>query len=201
MVLLPKVTFRIASAAERAEAVRLRSQIYKEELGHHGVDEFDDKADHLIAVDSLGEIIAAIRILGPEQRPLEIEKFVDLRRIIGRNRRVAQIGGFWIRAVDRRVQSRSFLPLWMLKVSFTFARKRGITDFVMRTHLEELRRFYERGFFRLVEELGFNHPNWGLVYVMHLDLESIETHHRESKDPIARFLLSDDASRLASIEV
>lgn len=199
MPLFGNLTFKVASGYERDEAIRLRGIVYESELGHHGVDEFDEHAHQLVAVDPHGAIVAAIRILGPEQRPFEIERFVDLSRLLAIDRIAAQVGGFWVRAEDRRVQGQSFLPLGMLKLSFEFAKKHHITDFVMRTHIEELKRFYERGFFRVVDDLAFEHPKWGHVYVMHLNLQHVQAKHKESQDPIARFLLSDPES--AGIEL
>jgi hypothetical protein len=87
----------------------------------------------------------------------------------------------------------------MLKLAYLFAEKQGITDYVMRTHIAELQRFYERGFFRLVEGSTFDHPNWGQVYVMHLDLVDLRIRHAGSTDPIARYLLSESAE--AAIEI
>jgi N-acyl-L-homoserine lactone synthetase len=191
MGLFPGITFKVATGLESVEAIRLRSEIYQDELGHSGVDEFDQSAHHLIAVDSRGEICAAIRILGPEHRPFEIERFVSLNEVVAEGRVAAQIGGFWVRSGDRRVRNPSFLPLGMLKLAYEFARKRQITDFVMRTHITKLRRFYERGFFRLVEGMEFTHPDWGPVYVMHLDLLEFRRRHAVCNDPIAAYLLSE----------
>lgn len=87
----------------------------------------------------------------------------------------------------------------MLKLAYEFAQKQNITDFVMRTHIKQLQRFYERGFFRLVEGMDFNHPKWGPVYVMHLDLLDLKTRHAAGTDPIAQFLLSDVP--IAAIEI
>lgn len=193
MTLLPRIRFKVADDLERAEAIRLRGEIYERELGYHGTDEFDDRAHQLIALDSNGEICAAIRILGPNHRPFEIERFVRLADIVAVGRTPAQIGGFWIRPTDRRVHSSSFLPLGMLKLAYVFAGKQGITDFLMRTHITQLQRFYERGFFQLVEGLSFDHPDWGRVYVMHLDLLRFQTTHAASADPIARYLLTESA--------
>jgi len=53
-----------------------------------------------------------------------------------------------------------------------------------------LRDFYRRGFFRLLENLSFEHPAWGEVFVMHLDFLDLEASHSQSKDPVARFLLA-----------
>ncbi len=191
MSLFSDIRFKLASGSERDQAIMMRGEIYEKELGHHGVDDFDTTAYQLIAMDKNGEILAATRILDPNCRPFEIEKFVALDTIAGPNRVITQIGGLWIRSAERRIQSRALLPLGMLKLAFLFARRRGITDFVMRTHITALRRFYERGFFREVKHLAFTHPIWGQVYVMHLDLLNLSEHHKAQHDPIARFLLSD----------
>ncbi|MBI4515141.1 MAG: GNAT family N-acetyltransferase [Deltaproteobacteria bacterium] len=189
--LLAGLTFKVAEGPEIARALELRRQIYESELGHHGIDAFDERAHQLVAVDSTDEIVAAARILAPDQRPFEIERFVDLSRFIPTGRSPAQVGGFWIRPEDRRVRGKGFLPLGMLKLAYAFARKNGITDLVMRTHIQQLRGFYTRALFRPLDHMSFVHPDWGRVYVMHLDLTDLEACHSHSREAIARFLAAD----------
>jgi predicted GNAT family N-acyltransferase len=186
--LLEGLIFKVAKGPEIAHVLELRRQIYEDELGYHGIDAFDERAHQLIAVDCEGEIVAALRILGPDQRPFEIEQFVDLSAVIPEGRSPAQIGGFWIRPASRRISRQAFLPLGMLKLACAFARKHQITDFIMRTHVEHLREFYRRAFFRPVDDLAFEHPVWGRVYVMHLDLVDLEARCAPFREPIGRFL-------------
>lgn len=190
------LTFKVAEGLERCRALELRAEIYEQELGHHGIDDFDERAHQLIALDASGEMVAAFRILSPDQRPFEIEQFVNLQGFIATGRSPAQIGGLWIRRGDRRMRGRALLPLGMLKLAYAFARRHEITDLVMRTHIAQLREFYRRALFRSLDHLGFQHPLWGEVYVMHLDLVDLEARCSQSKDPVARFLLSKDAPNI-----
>jgi hypothetical protein len=185
------ITFKVAEGPERVRSLEWRKQIYKSELGHEGLDRFDAFAHQLIAVDSSGQLLAGIRIQGPEQRPLEIEEFVDLTSVTGPHAAPGQIGGFWVRPDDRFTARKHLLPMGMLKLAVVFALRRSITDLVMRTPVERLRAFYKRGFFRALDELNFDHPVWGRVFVMHLGLVDFQQRHRGSQDPIARFLLDD----------
>ena len=186
------LTFKVAQGVDRDRALELRRTVYEEELGYHGVDDFDKLAYQLIAVDETGDLVSALRIIGPGQRPFEIEQFVELAVIVRAGSCPAQIGGFCIRKDRRPVSRQSFLSLGMLRFAYVFARRQQITDFVMRTHVEQLRDFYRRAFFRVVNELAFHHPLWGPVYVMHLDLIGLEQRWRETRDPIARFMVNQD---------
>jgi len=182
------ITFKVADEIERAQALSLRAQIYREDLGHHGIDRFDTLAHHLIARDSEGELIAAVRIIGPELRPLEIEQFIDLSSLIGG--RPAQIGGFWVRREHRQVIRDPFLQIGVLKLAYDFARKHAFTDFVMYTY-SHLLAFYRSAYFEQ-KGLHFEHPTWGRVEVMHLDLVSLESQLVQSEQPLARLLSRTD---------
>src|SRR5262245_22912421 len=72
------LTFRLARGAEREAALRLRTEVYETELPHHGMDEFDASAHLLVAFDTIGCPIAVSRVIAPEQRPFELEQYVDL---------------------------------------------------------------------------------------------------------------------------
>jgi len=78
----------------------------------------------------------------------------------------------------------------MLKLAYDFARKRGITDFVMYTY-PRLQSIYRSAFFRRVD-MTFKHPSWGEVCVMHLDLLAIEEKYSQSSGPTARLLFATD---------
>jgi hypothetical protein len=83
LALFEGITFKVAEGPERGRSLEWRRRIYQSELGHDGLDRFDELAHQLIAVDSHGELLAGIRIQGPEQRPLEIEEFVDVTSLTG----------------------------------------------------------------------------------------------------------------------
>lgn len=192
------IHFKVADEAERAQALRLRQAIYEAELGYDPIDEFDETAPQLIAIDGSTELLAALRILTPDQRPLELERFVDLSEVLPPGCAPGQIGALWIRPDQRRVSSRALLPMALLKLAYAFARKRGITDLVLRTPVPALRRFYGRAFFRPLDHLGFRHPVCGFVHVMHLNLRALEAERSRLQDPVARFLF---LTELPNIEV
>lgn len=192
------LTFRVAEGIERTRTLQLRRDVYLEELGYDPIDEYDEGAPQLVAVRADGQVVGAFRIVMPSQRPLEIERFVDLSEIVPPGRAVGQSGGLWIRPDYRRVTSRALLPLGMIKLAYTFARKHGITDLVMRTPVPALRVFYRRAYFRDLDHLNFEHPVCGKVCVMHLDLLCLERDQSQLEDPIARFLFLTD---LANVNV
>lgn len=182
------IRFKLAEGAERSRTLELRRQIYNDELGYDPVDEFDDQAAHFITITDADEIVAGFRIITPDQRPLEIEKFVNLVGFIPNGGAPGQIGALWVHPNHRRITSRGLLPLGMLKLAFAFASRRQITDLVMRTPVQALCGFYRRAFFRRLEQLDFQHPVCGKVYVMHLDLRDIGARQSHLQDPVARFL-------------
>jgi len=186
------LVFRLADGIERSSVLQLRRQVYTQELGYDPIDEYDERAPQFVAVRSDGEIVGAFRIVMPWQRPLEIERYVDLSAVIAPGRSVGQSGALWVRPDYRRVTKDAVLPLGLLKLAFAFARKSGITDLVMRTPTPALRVFYRRAYFLEIERLNFDHPVCGRVYVMHADLLSLEAHWSQLEDPIARFLFLAD---------
>lgn len=191
-VVFEGVTLKVADGEERSRALELRRRIYAEELGFDPIDDYDAEAPQLVAIDAHQDLIGAFRIVMPWQRPLELERFVDLSEVLPAGRSPGQVGALWIRPDHRRISSRGFLPLAMLKLAYEFARKHAITDFVMRTPVVALRDFYGRAFFRPLDHLNFRHPVCGWVHVMHLDLVELEALHSKSQDPIARLLFATD---------
>src|SRR6185295_13253889 len=112
---------------------------------------------YLIAcVATSDEVVATFRLVGPHQRPFDLEQFVDLDGLIGPDRTPALVGRLCIRDDYRIVRKDTFLQIGMLKLAYLFALKRGITDLVMYTY-PKLCNFYRRALFN---QLGrsFRHP-------------------------------------------
>lgn len=130
-------------------------------------------------------------MLGPDQRPFDLEQFVDLSSIISRDRLPALVGRMCVRHSHRTVSRKAFLPLGMLKLAHDLARKRGFTDFVMFT-FPHLLSFYRTAFFRPVG-ITFEHPAYRCrSHVMHLDLLEFRERCASSVEPFAQLLLSTD---------
>lgn len=180
--------FKVAEGEERFRALDLRRNIYSSELGYDPIDEFDDRAVHFITVTDAGEIVAGFRIITPDQRPLELEKFCKFPDLLPARRSPGQIGALWIHPGHRRITSRGLLPIGMLKLAFAFASRTRITDLFMRTPIKALCAFYRRAYFRRLEHHDFCHPVCGDVYVMHLDFLDLEKQQTELRDPLAIFL-------------
>lgn len=187
------LTFKVADDNERVQALRRRSEIYELELGHHGTDEFDATAAHLVAINESGLVVSAMRVI--LQRPLEIERHLDLSAIVEQNKRVSQIGGFWVEDQWRVVEQHRFLQIGMLKLAYMFGGANDIGQFVMYTY-PRLVQFYRGAFF---EDLcrRFAHPAWGDVSVLRLDLCGLAERCRASTTAVARLLTLEDPENFA----
>jgi predicted GNAT family N-acyltransferase len=184
------LVFKVADASERARALELRRKIYEEELGHHGIDDVDQGAHHLVACRSDGEIVAALRIVGPEFRPFDFEEFVTLADVLTADRLPAEISRFCVRREHRLVRSDQIIQLGMFKLAHAFARKHGFSDFLTLA-LPHLQNLYRIASFRNIG-LTFEHPTWGRVQPMRLDLVALEAQWSRSQQWMARLLFATD---------
>lgn len=194
----PNISFSLAKGSHREALLETRRTIYTDELGYHGIDEFDQQARHIGAFTLDGRIVAACRILGPEQRPLEIESDVDLDRLLGPLRRPAQIGGLWVHPEFRKVREGFMLPLALMRCLYIIAERHNVTDLVLRTHVAAVRPLYLRIGFVERTDFAYRHPQWGEVFVMSLDLEHLRAGSSDSNDFLKRFVLH---GRLANIDL
>lgn len=189
------LTFKVADPRERAQAFELQREVYGVDVGHIPHDDFDERAYYLIAQDRKQEVVAAFRVVGPEQRPFDLERFVDLSPLIAADRSVALVGRLCIRHSYREVSRKLILPVAMMKLAFVFARKHSFTDFVMYT-FPHLLNFYRRAFFRTID-LTFEHPGYCCrMHVMHLDLIDLERQLSQSREPMARLLCGPDTLKI-----
>jgi len=188
MSLLEGLTFKCAGRHERQLAFEFRRAIYEEEFGRLPIDNLDEVAHHLIAANSAGEIVATVRIVGPDQRPFDLEQLVDLAKFIPSERSPAMIGRLCIRSDYRTVSKRNLLPIALLKLTYELCKKLQITDLVTYAY-PNLVHFYRGAFFDPMIR-AFDHPIWGEVSVMRLDLDSLEVRCRESMGPLAHFLFN-----------
>lgn len=186
--------FKVADAHEREQVLSMRLAVYSVEWPdtptNQVVDKLDEASYHLIALAERDySIIAAARIVPAQHRPFDLEYYVPLTSILPSDRSPAEIGRFCIRRDNRRVQL-PFVSLGLLKLALGVASREGITDFVL-TALPGLRSLYRKAYFSFVG-VAFEHPTWGHVDVMRLDIASLLQHLRDSDQPTPRLLLEPD---------
>lgn len=188
------LSFKVAAGSERARALELQHLVYGEDLGHVPHDRFDACAHLLIACADGGDIVAAFRLIGPEQRPFDIEAVINLDKVIGPGRTPALVGRLCVRRDYRKVSKQAFLQVGIFRLAYAFAQRRAITDFVLYTY-PNLIAFYRGGLFELVDGT-FKHPDWGDVHLMHLDLNGLEARCARSRRGLARRLFATDVPSL-----
>ncbi len=185
------LTFKVASAEERVQALALRSRIYQSELGTPGIDHFDDEAWHLVALDPDGQVVATLRLAGPQQRPFDLESLIELETVLPAGRTIGDLSRFCVHPDYRRVRSGQFVHMGMLKLLYQVSRRNCVTDLVTLAlpHLEVM---YRAVFFRAVEAGRLTHPLFGPVTLMRFDLIDAEERYRGSSRPFAKFLFQGD---------
>ncbi len=191
--LLDQFQFVRADADDRTAALQLRRAVYTADLGHVPEDESDDVAEHFVAKSPNGDLIAAFMIVGPDHRPFDFERFVDLSPVVLPGRRAALIGRLCIRRDNRDAKRSTIIQLGMLKLAYDFSVGSEITDLVMFT-FPHLVTFYRRHFFNEVggtfHHVGYNRD----MHVMLLDVVDFQRRQSSSGSAIARFLLSGSLS-------
>jgi N-acyl-L-homoserine lactone synthetase len=180
------LTLRAAAPNELREVLSFRSTIYREELGDSGIDRFDESAHHLIACDFAGQIVAALRIVGAEHRPFDLEQLFDLSAVLGAASNPAEVSRFCVAKERRQIHRSQLIHIGMLKLVHEFSIKNNISD-LLTLGLPHLKNLYRLGFFSTVGS-PCNHPIWGQTELMHLDLEAVRLRHKESSSSIARLL-------------
>lgn len=182
-------SFKVAKPSEFQDALDLRRTVYVQERGYAPEDSLDLVAHLLIACDVNGEVVACSRLVPPEQRPFDIEGFVDLRSIVPASANPAEVGRLCVRADHRKGPGGRFLQLGILKLSCLLAEKLKVTHFVMYT-FEELRDYYRS--VRFVDSgITFTHPGYREVMrVMYLDLIELRLDPRGVSSRLVQFLFS-----------
>lgn len=182
--------FKVATGAQRIEALKARCDVYATDWPDipqdKVIDAADDAASHLIACTDTGEIIASLRILAPDQRPFDMERFISIEPLLPKGSSPAEIGRLIVKHDHRHVRSHSFVQLGIFKLAIDLSLRLGITDLIL-TALPLLRHLYRLAGF-IDTGLTFHHSTWGPVHVMRLDVTKINSPN--SRNTIARLLTS-----------
>lgn len=183
--LVEGLTFKLASPAEMEAARALQRQTFIEHHGRLPVDAADGGAHHFVIYGRKGDLVGTFRIVGPEQRPFDLEKTVDLSKVLEPGRSPGLIGRLCIRRDLPTAGEYMMIPAGVLKLAYEFSRKHGITDLLLYTY-PKLLNFYRRAYFREFDTV--DHDVWGVMHVMHLDLIALARDQADADTPMARFL-------------
>lgn len=167
----------------------MQRTVYQEDIGHIPSDGLDEIATHLVTLDRSGRIVAAARVLGPELRPFDIEKEVDLSQIVGLKGSPALVGRLCVRREHRALPNGQLINFGMLKLAFALARKRSFSHYILYTY-DNLLTFYRGAMFQPVGV--FRHPYWGQVHLMLLDFAELDKQDHNSLHPLLRRLLASE---------
>ena len=185
------LVFKVADDAEREHALALRRRIYSSELGCDGTDEFDDRADHLVACSESGEVLAALRVVRPGNGPFECEKYVTLSQFISPGRFPAEVSRFCVEPERRYLDPKHVVQIGVLKLLISFSEVHGVTDIVTLV-MPHLRNFYRLVFFRRRGD-PIQHATFGTAHFLHLDVSDARARHGRSANPLARLLFQTDS--------
>jgi Acetyltransferase (GNAT) domain len=175
---------------DRADALGLRSAIYCEELGYKWdapEDEYDDGAFLCVFRTPDSQPIGSLRIVRPEQRPFEVEKYVRIDDLLPQDSRPAEVNRFCVLPPFRSVSS--LVHVAAFKFVFGLADDQGYSHFVVasKPSIEPIYRFL---LFEPVEGRSFEHKELGgdLHNLMLLDLRVVAHRYREARHPFANLL-------------
>lgn len=195
---LGSLRFRIAVTEELQRIRDLRMLVYRADWPAVPIDYINDAQDsmahHLVAIsDDTETFVGATRILPPSVRPFETERFVDLSGFLDPGRTPAEIGRLCLHHDWRRVQT-PLVNAGLLALAVRFAQKHNVTDLILGA-LPRLVSLYRTGLFEAVN-LAYEHPIWGEVKIMRLDLLTLPLRLKNSKQPFARLLLDPTVANI-----
>ena len=183
---------------DRADALLVRYRVYCEELGYRwdtAEDSFDARADICAIRARDGAAIASLRILGPEARPFEVERFARIDHLAPQQSRLAEISRFCVLPPFRHISS--FVHFAAFQFAFDLARLERFSHFIVwvKPSLEPIYRYL---LFEAVEDAReFQHPDLGnaLHRILLLNLNGLAERYGKSRHPLAKLLDREPSQR------
>lgn len=186
--------------SDAKEAIEIRRLVYIEEfgfdLGGEGPsDEIDNRAYHLVAKTSAGDLVASLRLVDEPGRPFEIERFVDLESFLRPGWHPAEITRLCILAPFRRITQASFVHLSLFEAVLRLTHRLRISHIVASTR-QELMPVYRYLLFDAYPDITYSHPEIGnaLHTLMSLDLAAFPERCRQERPtlyPAVEAMLAD----------
>ena len=123
---------RAGRGCHREEILRLRRDTYCCELGY-GAEAacwtaLDDRATQVVALTRDGQAAAAMRLLGPHDRPFELENNVNLPEFLRSGHPPGEVTRFCIAAKHRTLRRGLELQMRLMRFLYDTCRSRGVSD-------------------------------------------------------------------------
>jgi hypothetical protein len=187
-------TIRPGDTADRDDALDIRRRVYDERFGDgHRPDGDDLDARAYLCVVRLadGTPVASLRVVGPDDRPLEIESALPpLEDMLGPDIRPSEMNRFSILPGWRTLGTGIHMALFQWAFSVI---RRDRASHVLVLAPEDVRSIYS---FLLFEPIGeqYMHPRVGVSCTpMVLDLRNMPSRYRTARPAFARLLDPDEA--------
>ena len=180
---------------DRADALAIRHRVYEERFGNAWpVEEDAIDARAFLCVVRLpdGRPVASLRLIGADDRPLELDPMLPLPALLGADARPGELNRFAILRECRGMSTGVHMALFQW--SFALARRDQYTHFlVLAPH--DVRPIYEFLLFHPVSTQRFHHP-WipaGPCTPMALELRDVGARYQAARHAFAPLLDRQDA--------
>jgi hypothetical protein len=180
---------------DRADALANRRHVLAERYGRAAVPEEDAlDARAFIAVVRLpdGRPVASLRVLGPDDRPLEIEQKLQVDALLPADSRPGEMNRFCILPECRRMGTGIHMALFQW--AFALARRQRFSHYLVLAPAD-VKPIYQFLLFDPVPGVTFEHPRVANVICtpMLLDLRDIAGRYRDARHSFTRLLEVQDA--------
>lgn len=182
--------------ADRRDALALRRQVYEDRFGtpwQPEEDLLDARAFLCVVRLPDGVPVASLRVIGPDDRPLEIESALPpFDELLGPDARPGEMNRFCILPPWRSLASGVHMALFQW--AFAIARRERFSHFLV-VAPEDVRPIYSFLLFEPIPGRTYEHP-WiaaGVCTPMVLDLRGLSARYRSARHAFTRLLEADDA--------
>lgn len=180
---------------DRADALAVRRRVYDERFGPSWPPEEDvlDARAFLCVVRAAdGAPVASLRVLGPDDRPLEVESELPLQDLLPTDARPGEMNRFAI--VPERRPMATGIHMALFQWAFALARRQRFSHYLVLAP-RDVGPIYRFLLFDPVPGYAFPHP-WiatGVCTPMVLDLRDVGARYRAARHAFAPLLESQDA--------
>ena len=176
--------------ADRSAALQVRWQVYCEELGHSWApsgDSYDQRANLCVVRTAEDQPVASLRIVGPEGRPFEIDRYVPIDDLLPKDSRPAEINRFCILRSFRSISSGVHLALFDFMIFLS--RRESFSHFILASK-PSIAPIYRYLGFEVVPGRSFAHAELGNQRhdLMLLELSRLPERYRDVGHPLGRFV-------------